>query len=80
MKLPRDTKDQSSAGCVVDLESIKAGDLLFFERHVAIAIDRHRFIHSSRGSGGVTVESILPKHVNYRPDLHTQFAQARRVL
>ncbi|MFH1687313.1 MAG: NlpC/P60 family protein [bacterium] len=80
VELPRDTKDQLTIGQQLEPDLIAAGDLLFFERHVAIAIDRYRFIHSSRASGVVTIESLLPKHAAYRPDLHAGFAAARRVI
>ena len=80
IKLPRDTKDQATTGNSIEPESISQGDLLFFDLHVAIAIDQFRLIHSSRGSGGVAIESLLPGHDNYRVDLHTHFLQARRIL
>jgi len=78
--LPRDTKDQISAGLSVDRESIKSGDLLFFDRHVGLAIGRHRLIHSSRGGGGVRINSLRPGNPDYREDLDHNFAVARRLL
>ncbi|MBU8933122.1 MAG: C40 family peptidase [candidate division Zixibacteria bacterium] len=78
--LPRDTVDQVITGCEVAREGVRSGDLLFFDRHVALAIDRNRFIHASRGSGGVRIESLSTEDADYRADLDREFVQARRVL
>jgi len=80
IKLPRDTKDQIAIGCEVERESIKSGDLLFFNRHVALAVNRYRFIHASQGAGGVRIESLFGEDPDYRADLDREFVQARRVL
>jgi len=78
--LPRDTKDQIRVGRAVDVENIRPGDLLFFRRHVGIAMTSGRLIHASRGSGGVAVNSLRPDDDHYRKDLHDTFATARRIL
>ena len=78
--LPRDTVDQIGVGHEVPRERIRSGDLLFFDRHVALATNRNHFIHASRGSGGVRIESLSPEDANYRADLDRDFVQARRVL
>lgn len=78
--LPRDTKDQIRAGQKIARDDIKPGDLLFFRRHVGIAIGRDRLIHASRGGGGVRVNSLSASRADYRADLDRDFAMARRVL
>lgn len=78
--LPRDTKDQIRVGDEIDRPNVRKGDLLFFDRHVGIAIDSERFIHASVGGNGVRVNSLASQHPNYRPDLDRDFKLARRVL
>lgn len=78
--LPRDTKDQIKAGKLIERNQVKAGDLLFFKRHVAIAVTKDMVIHSSRGGGGVRINSLKPGEPNYRADLDRDFIQARRIL
>ena len=80
IELPRDSKMQSKIGPSVPLNKIKAGDLLFFKGHVAIAINRKRFIHASLGEGGVAINSLDSKASDYRPDLFDTFIESRRVL
>lgn len=77
---PRDTKDQIKIGKKIMRKQIRTGDLLFFERHVGIAIGRNRLIHSSVGGSGVRVNSLKPKLPDYREDLDKTFDQARRIL
>lgn len=78
--LPRDTADQIGMGHDIPRAGIRSGDLLFFDRHVALALDRSRFIHASRGSGGVRIESLSASDPDYRADLDREFVKARRVL
>jgi cell wall-associated NlpC family hydrolase len=78
--LPRDSRDQIRAGVEINRDVITKGDLLFFEGHVAIVIDRFRLIHSSLAEGGVTVNSLRPGDVNYRKDLDETILCARRIL
>jgi hypothetical protein len=80
INLPRDTKDQIRVGKSVARSDIKKGDLVFFKRHVGIAIDRATIIHSSVGSGGVRVNRIEPGDSSYREDLDRTFNTVRRVL
>jgi cell wall-associated NlpC family hydrolase len=62
--LPRDTRAQFEAGDEVDLDAIEAGDLVFFRTagrsvsHVAIALDRDRFVHAPTARGVVRIESL----------------------
>jgi hypothetical protein len=78
--LPRDTKDQIGVGRKIEPLQIRPADLLFFRRHVAIAIDTSRFIHSSRGGGGVRINSFIPGEPDFRQDLKDSFDHARRVV
>lgn len=78
--LPRDTKEQILAGRKVERQSIKMGDLVFFKRHVGLAISPNQIIHCSVGSVGVSIESIEPGLPDYRLDLDSQFATARRLV
>ncbi len=80
LQLPRDTKDQIRVGRKVTREETKSGDLLFFKRHVAVAIDGSSFIHASLGGSGVRINSLDPGNENYRRDLAGQFDQVRRIL
>lgn len=78
--LPRDTKDQIRVGKKVSRSDIRKGDLVFFDRHVGIAIDRAKIIHASVGSGGVRINRIEPGDSSYREDLDRNFNTVRRVL
>ncbi len=78
--VPRDTKDQIKAGCEVPRNSIKAGDLVFFKRHVGIAIDISQLIHCSLGSNGVRIQSIEKGERDYRSDLDQNYATSRRII
>ena len=79
-KLPRDTKDQIKVGSEIDRGQIEKGDLLFFNRHVAIAISNKRYVHSSISGAGVRVNSLDKNDFNYRQDLDREFKIARRVI
>ncbi len=62
VKLPRDTFNQARTGKEIDQQSLKAGDLVFFQvdartRHVGIYLDERRFMHVSFKKG-VTVSSM----------------------
>lgn len=78
--LPRDTKDQRLAGKEVKREEILPGDLLFFKRHVAIAINDKTFIHSSNKTGGVYINSFDPDQENYLEYLDKGLLTVRRVI
>jgi len=60
--LPREVRDQYQAGRRIDLDEVKAGDLLFFQTvsrgasHVGIALDAGRFVHAPSSRGVVRVE------------------------
>ncbi len=78
--LPRDTKDQIEMGTPVMRDKIGPADLLFFRRHVGIAISRDHILHSSMGGGGVRINSLSSGMADYREDLDRDFNQARRIL
>lgn len=52
-------------------EDKKPGDLLFFPGHIALYIGDDRYIHSTgkNGSDGVVINSLNPKHEDFRQDL-----------
>jgi len=64
----------------VNRQEIKAGDLVFFERHVAIALGRNKIVHSSVGGSGVRINTLTPGEDNYRADLDESYATTRRIL
>ncbi len=78
--LPRDTKDQIRCGEDVKREEIREGDLLFFLRHVTLAISGSLMIHSSLSNGGVAFNSFDPQSPVYSKYLDESFVAARRVL
>jgi hypothetical protein len=78
--VPRDSKDQVRSGEKIDRLEIKAGDLLFFPGHVAIAVDRYRIIHASAQEGGVALNSLKSEAPDFRADLYESLTDIRRVL
>ena len=78
--LPRDSKDQMQMGKEIKREDIEPGDLLFFKGHVAIAINKLTFIHSSNGVGGVNINSFDPSQDNYLEHLDKGLLGVRRVI
>jgi cell wall-associated NlpC family hydrolase len=77
--LPRDTKDQIHVGSSVPRDGIKEGDLLFFDRHVGLAMGKELLIHASVGGGGVQISSLSANQPHYRADLDKSFREGRRV-
>lgn len=53
----------------IDLEDVKAGDLIFFPGHVAMYIGNDRYVHSSSSINGVNINSLNPIHSDYRETL-----------
>ncbi len=78
--VPRDTKDQIKVGAMINRTEIKAGDLIFFKRHVALALGRNKILHASMGGSGVRINSLKSGDEDYRGDLDRDFACARRLL
>jgi cell wall-associated NlpC family hydrolase len=80
VKLPREVRDQFSAGSAVRPEELEAGDLLFFTTdkpgasHVAIAVGGNGFVHAPSSTGVVRVERLTTEYWARR------FLGARRVL
>jgi hypothetical protein len=77
--LPRDSKDQISAGIEVKREDIRAGDLLFFPRHVTLALSEDLMVHSTPSNGGVAYNSLDPESPIYSRYHDESFITARRV-
>lgn len=78
--LPRDSKDQINIGIEIKREEIRAGDLLFFPRHVTLAISNDLMIHSTGSNGGVAYNSLDPDHPLYSQYHDENFITARRVV
>lgn len=78
--LPRDTCQQIDVGKKVERDRIRTGDLLFFDRHVGLAMGSSRILHASRGGGGVRINSLDRSDPAYRADLDKSFQMARRLL
>ena len=62
--MPRTAREQLRTGKLVARRELRAGDLIFMrlahrELHVAIAIDRERFIHAPSRGGHVRIDSLL---------------------
>ncbi|MDJ0976718.1 MAG: NlpC/P60 family protein, partial [Planctomycetota bacterium] len=52
---------ERSVGTAVEAEGgIERGDLLFFPRHVAIALDTERVVHATAHSMDVCIEPLAP--------------------
>jgi len=78
-EIPRDTKDQIKFGVGINRKNIRNGDLLFFPRHVALAVSKREFIHSSSSNGGVAYNSFDRKSPLYNEYLYKEFKTARRI-
>ena len=63
-EVPRDVKGQAAIGGKVARAGLRAGDLAFFTTtgpgatHVAIVVDRNRFIHAPKSGAVVRIESL----------------------
>lgn len=66
----RDAELKSEYMNEITIEKMKPCDLLFFPGHVAMHLDKNKFIHSNSKDGGVAIGSFDPKDVNYREDLY----------
>jgi len=79
INVPRDVRRQVTVGVPVARTDIRPGDLLFFSTtgsgptHVAIAIDRSRFIHAPKSGAVVRIESLALSYWARR------FLEARRI-
>ena len=66
--LPRDVKRQFDEGRKVDVDDVKAGDLVFFETvskgasHVGIAIGGDEFVHAPSSKGVVRIERLSTEY------------------
>ena len=64
--LPRDSDQQALCGSPVELDRVRAGDLLFFRgndtkiTHVAFAGEADTLVHSTIAVGGMIQEAWLP--------------------
>ena len=55
----------------INIRNMKKTDLIFFNGHFAMYISNDNYVHSTakNGSDGVVINSLNPKHENYREDL-----------
>jgi gamma-D-glutamyl-L-lysine dipeptidyl-peptidase len=65
INIPRDSKDQAKKGRPVNRDEIQPGDLLFFKKHVGIAISNTDYLHSSLSQGGVHINNLEPHKKGY---------------
>ncbi len=79
VSVPRDTRDQIRVGTEISREEVRAGDLLFFPRHVTLALSKDLMIHSTPSNGGVAYNSLDPKSAIYSEYHDRSFITARRV-
>ena len=61
--LPRTAREQSTVGVSIEREELEEGDLVFFQTrrpigHVGIYIGNHEFVHASRRSKVVRIDSL----------------------
>lgn len=89
VSLPRDAWQQAQAGheAPSDVDSLIAGDLLFFSdrddrkiTHVGIALGDSGMVHLALGRGGYAVENLRDRSDAYVGKLLERFQHARRVL
>ncbi len=61
----------------ISLENIRTGDLLFFPGHVAMYMGNGRYCHSTgkNGDNGFAINSLNPKHPDFRADLREKITQ-----
>jgi cell wall-associated NlpC family hydrolase len=78
--LPRDADQQAAMGDPVELDSLAAGDLIFFPGHVAISTGGDRFLHAYGPANEVRENSLDPAADDYLADLDESVDGARRLL
>ncbi len=61
----------------IPLEKVRTGDLLFFPGHVAMYMGNGRYCHSTGkdGDNGFAINSLNPKHPDFRADLREKITQ-----
>jgi len=70
----------AAAGAGSTIDRVKAGDLRFFKRHVAIALDNWRIIHASLAGGGVVINSLNPPASRLPRRSQVDLIEDRRIL
>ncbi len=78
VNLPRTAREQSTVGVTIEKEKLEEGDLIFFRTrrpigHVGIYIGNNEFVHASRGSKVVRIDSLD------QPYFQKRFRRAVRV-
>lgn len=90
VKLPRVSADQARVGLPVDVSSLRAGDLVFFDTvgggrvtHVGIYLGNDQFINANSYRGQVTIDRLLsdkywaPRYLGARRVLQTNIFASR---
>ncbi len=49
----------------IEMKNIKKGDLIYFPGHVAMYLGDDKYIHSSNGNNGVSINSLNKNHEDY---------------
>ena len=69
LRLPRSSQAQFEAGGPVDLEAVRAGDLLFFATggggrvsHVGVYVGQGAFIHAPRSGQGIRLDDLADRY------------------
>ena len=78
ISLPRDADQQAECGQEILPDEVRAADLLFFPGHVAIALDKDRFVHANVQHMAVSVDSFTADA--YGRKLRELLTQAVRVV
>ena len=78
LTLPRDADQQAEYGQEISPNEVRAADLLFFPGHVAIALDKDRFVHANAQHMAVSVDSFTADV--YGRKLRELLTQAVRVV
>lgn len=84
IKLPRDSDQQFAMArgiqAVDHVKDLAPGDLVFFNGHVGIALERGEFIHASAPAGCVTINALVPGAPHFASSLLKRFLGGARVL
>ncbi len=78
IQLPRDTDQQAEVGETVQLDDVKAADLLFFPGHVALSLGGSKIIHANAKYMRVTIDDF--EKSDYAKQLKEQITVVKRIV